>query len=47
MNGRGATAGCVSVSEDAMRRILRWADPARRPHIAVGTRSGSTAVTRL
>ncbi|MCX3289368.1 L,D-transpeptidase family protein [Streptomyces sp. NEAU-H22] len=47
VNGRGATAGCVSVSEDAMRRILRWADPARRPHIAVGTRSGSTAVTRL
>ncbi|MFC8144168.1 L,D-transpeptidase [Streptomyces paradoxus] len=47
VNGRGATAGCVSVSEDAMRRILIWADPARRPHIAVGTRSGRTAVTRL
>ncbi|MCK8436716.1 L,D-transpeptidase family protein [Streptomyces sp. D2-8] len=47
VNGRGATAGCVSVSEEAMRRILLWADPARRPHIAVGTRSGSTAVTRL
>ncbi|KOX04989.1 hypothetical protein ADK65_03135 [Streptomyces sp. NRRL B-1140] len=47
VNGRGATAGCVSVSEKAMRRILVWADPARRPHIAVGTRSGSTAVTRL
>ncbi|MFF8872131.1 L,D-transpeptidase family protein [Streptomyces massasporeus] len=47
VNGRGATAGCVSVSADAMRRILRWADPGRRPHIAVGTRSGSTAVTRL
>ncbi|MFF8935780.1 L,D-transpeptidase [Streptomyces paradoxus] len=46
-NGRGATAGCVSVPEDAMRRILLWADPARRPHIAVGTRSGKTAVTRL
>ncbi|NEE17863.1 L,D-transpeptidase family protein [Streptomyces sp. SID7499] len=47
VNGRGATAGCVSVSADAMRRILRWADPGRQPHIAVGTRSGSTAVTRL
>ncbi|MFJ5998362.1 L,D-transpeptidase [Streptomyces sp. NPDC092370] len=47
VDGRGATAGCVSVSEDAMRRILVWADPARRPHIAVGTLSGSTAVTRL
>lgn len=47
VNGRGATAGCVSVSADAMRRILRWADPGRQPHIAVGTRSGSTAVTHL
>ncbi|MGW6646522.1 L,D-transpeptidase family protein [Streptomyces iakyrus] len=47
VNGRGATAGCVSVPEDAMRRILTWADPARRPHIAVGTASGKTAVTRL
>ncbi|MEU4467308.1 L,D-transpeptidase family protein [Streptomyces sp. NPDC024017] len=47
VNGRGATAGCVSVSEEAMRRILVWADPARRPHIAVGTQSGSTALTRL
>ncbi|MEV3969500.1 L,D-transpeptidase family protein [Streptomyces sp. NPDC050698] len=47
VDGRGATAGCVSVPGDAMRRILLWADPARRPHIAVGTQSGSTAVTRL
>ncbi|GAA2222912.1 L,D-transpeptidase family protein [Streptomyces indiaensis] len=47
VNGRGATAGCVSVPGEAMRRILVWADPARRPHIAVGTRSGSTAVTRV
>ncbi|KJK33611.1 hypothetical protein UK15_38875 [Streptomyces variegatus] len=46
VNGRGATAGCVSVPEKAMRRILRWADPARRPHIAIGTVSGNTAVTR-
>ncbi|MFC9509071.1 L,D-transpeptidase [Streptomyces sp. NPDC057002] len=46
VNGRGATAGCVSVPKDAMRRILVWADPAKRPHIAVGTKSGTTAVTR-
>ncbi|MER8043966.1 L,D-transpeptidase family protein [Streptomyces sp. NPDC094032] len=46
VNGRGATAGCVSVPEDAMRRVLAWADPARRPHIAVGTRGGPTAITR-
>ncbi|MER5177861.1 L,D-transpeptidase family protein [Streptomyces sp. NPDC002896] len=46
VNGRGATAGCVSVPTDAMRRILDWAEPARRPHIAIGTESGPTAITR-
>ncbi|MGA5899879.1 L,D-transpeptidase family protein [Streptomyces venetus] len=46
VNGRGATAGCVSVPKDAMRRILTWADPAKHPHIAVGTTRGATAVTR-
>ncbi|MER7721306.1 L,D-transpeptidase family protein [Streptomyces flaveolus] len=46
VHGRGATAGCVSVPADAMRRILRWADPAARPHIAIGTSGGATAVTR-
>ncbi|MFI1450340.1 L,D-transpeptidase [Streptomyces virginiae] len=46
VNGKGATAGCVSVPESAMRAILRWADPRRRPHIAIGTESGDLAVTR-
>ncbi|OIK00676.1 L,D-transpeptidase family protein [Streptomyces colonosanans] len=46
VNGTGATAGCVSVPDDAMRRILAWADPTRRPHIAIGTAGGSTALTR-
>ncbi|MFI5569948.1 L,D-transpeptidase family protein [Streptomyces sp. NPDC051740] len=46
VNGRGATAGCVSVPRTAMRKILRWADPARGPHIAIGTESGRTAITR-
>ncbi|MFE3995071.1 L,D-transpeptidase [Streptomyces goshikiensis] len=46
VNGKGATAGCVSVPEPAMRAVLRWADPRRRPHIAIGTESGSLAVTR-
>ncbi|MGW4051688.1 L,D-transpeptidase family protein [Streptomyces sp. NPDC004779] len=46
VNGRGATAGCVSVPADAMRAILAWAEPDRRPHIAVGTRRGATAITR-
>ncbi|MCN9240845.1 L,D-transpeptidase family protein [Streptomyces sp. RY43-2] len=46
VNGKGATAGCVSVPEAAMRRILAWADPARRPRIAIGTTGGATALTR-
>ncbi|MGW2230881.1 L,D-transpeptidase family protein [Streptomyces formicae] len=46
VNGRGATAGCVSVPREAMRRILRWAEPGRHPHIAIGTESGPTALTR-
>ncbi|MFJ6699633.1 L,D-transpeptidase [Streptomyces sp. NPDC091272] len=46
VDGRGATAGCVSVPKDAMRRILRWADPARGPHIGIGTVDGPTAITR-
>jgi hypothetical protein len=36
----------VSVPEGAMRRLLAWADPAREPHIALGTTGGGTAVTR-
>jgi L,D-peptidoglycan transpeptidase YkuD (ErfK/YbiS/YcfS/YnhG family) len=46
VDGRGATAGCVSVPREAMRRILVWADPDRRPHLAIGTAGGPTAVTR-
>ncbi|MCG7207834.1 L,D-transpeptidase family protein [Streptomyces arenae] len=46
VNGAGATAGCVSVPEDAMRRILEWADPKKGPHIAIGTVGGDTALTR-
>ncbi|MFC8568611.1 L,D-transpeptidase [Streptomyces sp. NPDC057245] len=47
VNGDGATAGCVSVPAEAMRRVLRWADPREHPHIAIGTSGGTTAVTRL
>ncbi|KAA0940908.1 L,D-transpeptidase family protein [Streptomyces apricus] len=46
VDGAGATAGCVSVPRDAMRRILAWAEPGRAPHIAVGTQDGPTAITR-
>lgn len=46
VNGRAATAGCVSVPSDAMRRILKWADPEREPHIAIGTERGRTTIIR-
>ncbi|MEV7729245.1 L,D-transpeptidase family protein [Streptomyces sp. NPDC087917] len=46
VNGKGATAGCVSVPRPAMRALLRWADPDRGPHIAIGTESGPLDVTR-
>ncbi|MFG2122195.1 L,D-transpeptidase [Streptomyces sp. NPDC048710] len=46
VNGKAATAGCVSVPEDAMQRILTWADPDRKPHVAIGTTDGATAITR-
>ncbi|MCT9092151.1 L,D-transpeptidase family protein [Streptomyces sp. ASQP_92] len=45
VNGKGATAGCVSVPAEAMDRVLAWADPVRFPHIAIGTESGPTAIT--
>ncbi|MGJ5750295.1 L,D-peptidoglycan transpeptidase YkuD (ErfK/YbiS/YcfS/YnhG family) [Streptomyces puniciscabiei] len=46
VNGQAATAGCVSVPEDAMQRILQWAEPGQKPHMAIGTVDGPTAVTR-
>ncbi|WP_432120194.1 L,D-transpeptidase family protein [Streptomyces sp. bgisy032] len=46
VNGQGATAGCVSVPKDAMRRILAWARPGSAPHVAIGTNGGHTAITR-
>ncbi|MBB6416415.1 L,D-transpeptidase [Streptomyces sp. AK010] len=46
VSGRGATAGCVSVPEEAMRRILAWVRPGGVPHLAIGTSGGRTAITR-
>ncbi|MEV0276142.1 L,D-transpeptidase family protein [Streptomyces sp. NPDC050610] len=46
VDGRGATAGCVSVPASAMSAVLTWLRPSARPHIAIGTRSGPTAITR-
>ncbi|MCS0636200.1 hypothetical protein NX801_11095 [Streptomyces sp. LP05-1] len=45
-DGTGATAGCVSVPVATMRRLLAWARPAARPHLAIGTRDGETALVR-
>jgi L,D-peptidoglycan transpeptidase YkuD (ErfK/YbiS/YcfS/YnhG family) len=30
------TAGCISISEDTMRRIMDWLDPDRNPVIVIG-----------
>lgn len=38
VNGRGATAGCVSVRLAQMRWLVRWLDPARTPRIVMGPR---------
>ncbi len=46
VNGKGATAGCVSVPAGAMARILAWIRPSAHPHIAIGTAYGPTALTR-
>lgn len=35
VNGPGSTAGCVSVSRKAMRKILRWLNPAKHPVIVM------------
>ncbi|TJZ57509.1 hypothetical protein FCH28_05800 [Streptomyces piniterrae] len=46
VNGKGATAGCVSVPAGAMAQILSWVRPSAHPHIAIGTAHGQTAITR-
>ncbi|WP_199550292.1 LysM peptidoglycan-binding domain-containing protein [Streptomyces sp. N35] len=46
VNGRGATAGCVSVPAAAMAKLTAWLKPNATPHIAIGTTSGTTAITR-
>jgi L,D-peptidoglycan transpeptidase YkuD (ErfK/YbiS/YcfS/YnhG family) len=35
-NGRGATAGCVSIGVYRMQRVLRWLDAAKHPRIVIG-----------
>jgi L,D-peptidoglycan transpeptidase YkuD (ErfK/YbiS/YcfS/YnhG family) len=36
VNGRGATAGCVSAPRSLLQRLYRRLDPRRRPVIAIG-----------
>lgn len=36
VNGKGATAGCVSVPRSAMDRIMAWIQPGAHPRIAIG-----------
>ena len=35
VNGKGSTAGCVSVARANMIGLLRWLDPAQRPRIVM------------
>jgi L,D-peptidoglycan transpeptidase YkuD (ErfK/YbiS/YcfS/YnhG family) len=37
VNGKGLTAGCVSISSDGMKRVLRWLTPGAKPRIAIGS----------
>ncbi|WUH96071.1 hypothetical protein OG900_37940 [Streptomyces sp. NBC_00433] len=46
VNGRAATAGCVSLPADALTRVLAWLRPAAHPHIAIGTAGGALDVGR-
>lgn len=36
VNGKGATAGCVSVPRSTMDRIMGWIQPGAHPRIAIG-----------
>ncbi len=36
VNGSGHTAGCVSISQVEMRKLLTWLNPGSHPHIVIG-----------
>jgi L,D-peptidoglycan transpeptidase YkuD (ErfK/YbiS/YcfS/YnhG family) len=44
VNGTGYTAGCVSVPQSSLVALLRWLNPAAKPHIAIGN---SASITRF
>jgi L,D-peptidoglycan transpeptidase YkuD (ErfK/YbiS/YcfS/YnhG family) len=39
VNGRGATAGCVSLQEADMAKVLAWLRPGSKPRIVMGPKS--------
>ena len=44
VNGHGYTAGCVSIPQSSLISLLRWLNPAAKPHIAIGN---SASITRF
>lgn len=38
VNGTAATAGCISISRERMRQVLKWLDPDLDPVIVIGPR---------
>jgi L,D-peptidoglycan transpeptidase YkuD (ErfK/YbiS/YcfS/YnhG family) len=36
VNGSGHTAGCISISQVELEKILSWIDPKASPHIVIG-----------
>ena len=44
VNGTGYTAGCVSIPRADLIALLKWLNPAARPHIAIGN---SASITRF
>jgi L,D-peptidoglycan transpeptidase YkuD (ErfK/YbiS/YcfS/YnhG family) len=39
VNGKGSTAGCVSLSRADLVKVLRWLDPAQQPRIVMAPES--------
>ncbi|HET6533119.1 MAG TPA: hypothetical protein VFH03_21230 [Actinoplanes sp.] len=35
INGKGSTAGCVSLGRTDLLRVLKWLDPAKKPRIVM------------
>jgi L,D-peptidoglycan transpeptidase YkuD (ErfK/YbiS/YcfS/YnhG family) len=44
VNGTGYTAGCVSIPRSSLVALLKWLNPAAKPHIAIGN---SASITRF